>query len=87
MQIVGRRGCYGSEPAVLIDGREVEGREGLLAAFEVATDPQKIEDGEEREEGENCPGDGQDDGDAAAQRLMACGWRREQALLASRTRR
>ena len=72
---------------MLVDGREVERREGLLATFEIAADPQEIENCEEREESETRPGHRQDDEDAAAQRLMACGLRREQALLALRRRR
>ncbi len=64
------------EPAVLIDGREVQLRDCLLAAFEVVANTEKVNRPEQRDETEERPDDRQDDEDAATQRLMRCDWRR-----------
>jgi hypothetical protein len=84
---IGRRGGGDRREAALrVDGREVEVGEGVLAVLEVMADAQQIENCEQREENEKRPGAGQDDQDAAAQRLTGCGWRRERVPRASRRR-
>ena len=77
MQVGGRRVRYRDEPTVFVDRCEVEVRQGLLTLLEVVAYAQEVEDREQRDDTDERPGDGQDGGEAAAQRLTACDWRRE----------
>jgi hypothetical protein len=72
---------------VLIDRREVESGEGLLAMLKIVPNSQEVQDCEERDETEDRPEYRQGDEDAATQRLTGCDWRREQAPRVSQRRR